>query len=98
MASDGLGPDGIEVDGDMSRPSDPMLRKQKNADVLAPIAFSVGKTFWKKFLRNGVTSVTSVTSIDFIDVFSKHFQALQAEQIRSRDFYLSESKNPQKNL
>ena len=94
MASDGLGPDGIEVDGDMSRPSDPMLRKQKNADVLAPIAFSVGKTFWKKFLRNGVTSVTSVTSIDFIDVFSKHFQALQAEQIRSRDPLLCKKQKP----
>ena len=48
MASDGLGPDGIEVDGVMPWPSDPMSCKQKNADVLAPIAFSVGKTFLKK--------------------------------------------------
>ena len=94
MAPDVLGPDAIEVDGDMSRPSDPMPCERKCSGVLAPIAFSVGKTFWKKFLRNGVTSVTSVTSIDFIDVFSKHFQALQAEQIRSRDPLLCEKQKP----
>ena len=97
MALDGLGSDDIEVDGVMSRPSDPMLCKQKYVCVSAPIAFSVRKSFWKKFLGNGVTSVWSVTSIDFIDVFSKHFQALQAllyEQIRSRDPLHCEKQKP----
>ena len=82
MALDGLGSDAIEVDSVMSRPSDPIPYKRTCSWVFAPIAFSVRKSFWKKFLGNGVTS------IDFIDVFSKHFQALQAllcEQIRSRD-------------
>ena len=62
MALDGLGSDDIEVDGVMSRPSDPMLCKQKYVCVSAPIAFSVRKSFWKKFLGNGVRSVRSVRS------------------------------------
>ena len=49
MALDVLGPDDITVDGDMSRPSDPIPYKGKSARVFAPIAFSVRKTFWKKF-------------------------------------------------
>ena len=97
MASGGSGSGQIEVDGVMSRPSDPMPCKRKCSRVFAPIAFSVRKSFWKKFLGNGVTSVWSVTSIDFIDVFPKHFQALQAllcEQIRSRDPLLCKKQKP----
>ena len=41
MALDGLGSDDIEVDGDMSRPSDTMPYKRKCARVSAPIAFPV---------------------------------------------------------
>ena len=101
MVLDGLGPDAIEVDGDMSRPSDPMPYKRKCARVSAPIAFSVRKSFWKKFLGIGVTSVTSVTSIVFITKISSHFVTfvtLDSEQIRSRDLFLLKNKNPQKNL
>ena len=94
MASDGLGPDGIEVDGDMSRPSDPMLRKQKNTDVLAPIAFSVRKSFWKKFLRNSVRSVRSVVFIEKISLHFTTFTTLDSEQIRSRDPLLCEKQKP----
>ena len=97
MALDGLGPDGIEVDGVISQPSGPIPCKRTCSWVFAPIAFSTRKTFWKKFLGNGVTSVWSVTSIDFIDVFSKHFQALQPllyEQIRSRDPLLCKKQKP----
>jgi hypothetical protein len=71
-----------------------MLCKQKNACVSAPIAFSVRKSFFEKFLGNGVTSVTSVTSIDFIDVFSKHFQALQAVRVRRARLFPSEKQKP----
>ena len=49
MALDGLGSDDIEVDGDMSRPSDPIPCKRTCSGVLAPIAFSVRKSFWKNF-------------------------------------------------
>jgi hypothetical protein len=74
-----------------------MLCKQKNVCVSAPIAFSVRKSFWKKFLGNGVTSVWSVTSIDFIDVFSKHFQALQAVRVRrARPFPFEKQKPTEK--
>jgi len=72
MASGGSGSGQIEVDGVMSRPSDPMLCKQKNAGVFAPIAFSVRKSFWKKFLRNGVASVACVESVVFIEKFPLH--------------------------
>ena len=101
MASDGLGPDGIEVDGVMPWPSDPMPYKSKCARVLAPIAFSVGKTFLKKFLGNGVPSVPSVKSTEFTGKISVHFGAfitLDSEQIRSRALFLWKTKNPQKNL
>ena len=101
MALDDLGSDDIEVDGVMSRPSDPMLCKRKCARVFAPIAFSTRKTFWKKFLGNGVPSVPSVLSIEFTRKISVHFGTfgtLDSEQIRSRDLFLLKNKNPQKNL
>ena len=97
MASDGLGPDGIEVDGDMSRPSDPMLRKQKNADVLAPIAFSVGKTFLKKILGNGVLSVLSVKSVEIIDRIPTHFNTFNTLRVRrARPFPFEKQKPTEK--
>ena len=37
------------------------------------IVFSTGKSFYKKFLKYGVTSVTSVTSVVFITLFLAHF-------------------------
>ena len=94
MALDGLGSDDIEVDGVMPWPSDPMPYKRKCARVLAPIAFSVGKTFLKKFLRNGVTSVTSVVFIDRIPLHFVTFVTLDSEQIRSRDPLLCENQKP----
>ena len=63
MASGGSGSGQIEVDGVMSRPSDPMPCKRKCSRVFAPIAFSVRKSFWKKFLGNGGTSGTSVVFV-----------------------------------
>ena len=62
--------------------------------VFTHITFSTGKSFLKKFLGNGVTSVTSVTSIDFIDVFSKHFQALQAVRVRRARPFIFEKQKP----
>ena len=97
MALDVLRPDDIEVDGYMSRPSGPMPYKRKCARVFVPIAFSVRKSFWKKFLGNGVTSVTSVTSVVFIDRIPLHFVTfvtLDSEQIRSRDPLLCEKQKP----
>ena len=97
MASDGLGPDGIEVDGVMPWPSDPMPYKSKCARVLAPIAFSVGKTFLKKFLRNGGMSGMSGMSVVFIDRISSRFIPFippHSEQIRSRDPLLCEKQKP----
>ena len=94
MALDVLGPDAIEVDGVMSQPSDPIPCKRTCSWVFAPIAFSVRKSFWKKFLGNGVKSVKST---DFIDVFSLHFITfitLDSEQIRSRDPLLCEKQKP----
>ena len=97
MVLDGLGSDAIEVDGVMSQPSDPMPYKRKCARVSAPIAFSVRKSFLKKFLENGVTSVTSVTNIVFIDRIPLHFVTfvtLDSEQIRSRDPLHCEKQKP----
>ena len=94
MASDGLGPDGIEVDGVMPWPSDPMPYKSKCARVLAPIAFSVGKTFLKKFLGNGVKSVKST---EFIDVFSLHFITFITLRVRrARPFPFEKQKPTEK--
>ena len=97
MASDGSGSGQIEVDGVMSRPSDPMLCKRKCSRVFAPIAFSVRKSFWKKFLGNGVLSVLSVKSVENIDRISTHFNTfttLDSEQIRSRDPLLCKKQKP----
>ena len=69
MALDGPGPDDIEVDGVMSRPSDPMRCKRKCSRAFAPIAFSARKSFWKKFLGKGVACVASVV---FIKKFPLH--------------------------
>ena len=66
----------------MSRPSDPMPYKRKRSRVFAPIAFSVGKSFWEKFLGNGVTSVTSVTTSENIERFWLHW--LQRSRLRVR--------------
>ena len=62
------------------------------------ITFSTGKSFLKKFLGNGVTSVTSVTSVDFIELFSKHFQALQALRVRRARLFAFENTKPVENL
>jgi hypothetical protein len=94
MASDGLGPDGIEVDGVMPWPSNPMPCKSKCARVFAPIAFSVGKTFLKKFLRNGGMSGMSVVFIDRISSRFIPFIPLESEQIRSRDPLLCKKQKP----
>ena len=97
MVLDGLGSDDIEVDGVMSQPSGPIPCKRTCSWVFAPIAFSVRKSFWKKFLGNGVTSVTSVTSVVFIDRIPLHFVTfvtLDGEQIRSRDPLLCEKQKP----
>jgi hypothetical protein len=97
MASGGAGSGQIEVDGVMSRPSDPMLCKRTCSWVFAPIAFSVRKSFWKKFLGNGVLSVLSVKSVEKIDRISTHFNTfntLDNEQNRSRDPLYCEKQKP----
>ena len=97
MVLDGLGPDDIKVDGVMSRPSDPMLCKRKCARVFAPIAFSVRKTFWKKFLGNGVPSVPSVLSIEFTRKFSVHFGTFSTLRVRrARPFPFEKQKPTEK--
>ena len=82
MALDGLGSDDIEVDGVMSQPSYPMPCERKCSWVFAPIAFSTRKTFWKKFLGNGVMSVMSVMSVVFIEKFSLHFITFITVRVR----------------
>ena len=97
MASDGLGPDGIEVDGVMPWPSDPMPYKRKCARVLAPIAFSVGKTFLKKFLGNGVLSVLSVKSAEIIGRIPTHFNTFNTLRVRrARPFPFEKQKPTEK--
>ena len=97
MVLDGVGPDDIEVDGGMSRPSDPMPCKRKCPRVLAPIAFSVRKSFWKKFLGNGVTSVTSVTTFENIERFWLHWlQRLHLRGRRARLFFCEKQKPTEK--
>ena len=95
MALDGLGSNDIEVDGDMSRPSGPMSCKRKCPMVLTPIAFSVGKTFLKKFLGNGVTSVTSIENIHR---FLARLAHLIASKSARATLCSAKNKNPQKNL
>ena len=86
MVLDGLGPDDIEVDGDMSRPSDPMPYNRKRSRVFAPTAFSVRKSFWKKFLGNGGASGTSVVFIDRIPSHFVLFVALRFRRARLSPF------------
>ena len=94
MASDGLGPDGIEVDGVMPWPSNPMPCKSKCARVLAPIAFSVGKTFLKKFLGNGVVSVVSVVSVVFVERIPLHFVTFVTLRVRRARLFPFEKQKP----
>ena len=97
MALDGLGPDVVEVDGVMSQPSDPMPYKRTCSWVFAPIAFSVRKSFWKKFLGNGVASVTSVTSVVFIDRIPLHFVTFVTLRVRRARLFPFEKQNPTEN-
>ena len=97
MALDILGPDAIEVDGFMSRPSDPMPCERKCSGVFAPIAFSVRKSFWGKFLKNGGTSGTSGTSVVFAEQFSAHFGPFVPLRVRrARPFALRKTKTHRK--
>ena len=97
MALDGLGSDDIEVDGVMSQPSDPMPYERKCSWVFAPIAFSTRKSFWKKFLGNGVMSVTSVQALKTLTYFWPfHPFPLEASKSDARDPLLCEKQNPQK--
>ena len=91
MASDGSGSGQIEVDGFMSRPSDPMLCNTENACVSAPIAFSVRKSFLKKFLGNGGTSGTSVV---FVNKIPSHFVPFVALRVRRARPFLCEKQKP----
>ena len=94
MVLDGLGPNDIEVDGDMSRPSDPMPCKGKCTRVFAPIAFSTQKTFWKKFLGNGGTSGTSGTSVVFINEIPSHFVPFVPLRVRRARLFSFEKQKP----
>ena len=97
MALDGLGSDDIEVDGVMSRPSDPMPCERKCSGVFAPVVFSTRKSFWKKFLGNGVKIVKSVKSTEFIDVFSLHFITFITVRVRrARPFPFEKQKPTEK--
>ena len=97
MVPDVLGPDEIEVDGVMSRLSNPTQYKRKCSRVSAPIAFSVRKSFWKKFLENGVTSVTSVTTFENIERFWLHWlQRLHLRVRRARLFCFEKQKPTEK--
>ena len=97
MASDGSGSGQIEVDGVMSRPSDPMLCNTENVCVSAPIAFSVRKTFWKKILGNGVASVACVASVVFIKKFPLHLATLATLRVRrARPFPFEKQKPTEK--
>ena len=97
MALDVLESDDIEVDGVMSRPSDPIPCERKCARVFAPIAFSVRKSFWKKFLGKGVACVACVARVVFIKKFPLHLATLatlDSDQIRSRDPLPGEKQKP----
>ena len=94
MALDVLEPDDIEVDGVMSQPSDPMPYKGTCSWVFAPIAFSVRKSFWKKFLGNGVVSVVSVVSIVFIKKISLHFTTFTTVRVRRARLFPFEKQKP----
>ena len=94
MASGGSGSGQIEVDGVMSRPSDPMPCKRQCSGVFAPIAFSVRKSFLKKFLGNGVPSGTSGTSVVFIDEIPSHFVPFVPLRVRRARLFPFEKQKP----
>jgi hypothetical protein len=71
-----------------------MLCKQKNECVSAPIAFSVRKSFWKKFLGNGGTSGTSGTSVVFVEQFSAHFGPFVPLRVRRARLFSFEKQKP----
>ena len=97
MALDCLGPDDIEVDGVMSQPSGPIPCKRTCSRVFAPIAFSARKSFWKKFLGNGVPSVPSVLSIEFTRKISVHFGTFSTLRVRrARPFPFEKQKPTEK--
>ena len=62
--------------------------------VFAPIAFSVRKSFWKKFLGNGVWSVWSVWSVEIIDRFSSRFHTVQTVRVRRARLFPFEKQKP----
>ena len=91
MALDGLGPNDIEVDSDMSRPSDPMPCKRTCARGFAPILFSTRKNFWE--MAFGVFGVLkSSTDSRHVSTRSKRCES------DARDFYHLKNKNSQQNL
>ena len=94
MALDGLGPSDIEVDGVMSRPSNPMPYAKECSRVFAPIVFSTRKSFWEKFLGNGVVSVVSVVSVVFIEKFSLHFITFTTVRVRRARLLPFEKQKP----
>jgi len=97
MASGGSGSGQIEVDGVMSRPSDPMPCKRKCSRVFAPIAFSARKSFWGKFLGNGGTSGTCGTSVVFINRIPSHFVPFVPLRVRrARPFPFEKQKPTEK--
>ena len=87
-----------EVDGVISQPSDPMPYKRTCSWVFAPIAFSVRKSFWKKFLGNGVTSVTSTENIHIFLARLARLARLIASKSARATLCTAKNKNPQKNL
>ena len=101
MVSDGSGSGQIEVDGVMSRPSDPMLCNTENVCVSAPIAFSVRKTFWKNFWEM-VGQVGQVGQALFLLNNSRPALARLSHLIASKSaratLSFAKNKNPQKNL
>ena len=94
MALDVLGSDAIAVDGDISRPSDPIPYKRKCSGVFAPIAFSVRKSFWKKILGNGVAGVASVAKVVFIKKFPLHLATLATLRVRRARLFPFEKQKP----
>jgi len=64
---------------------------------LAPIVFSTRKSFWKKFLGNGVPSVPSVLSIEFTKKISVHFGTFGTLRVRrARPFPFEKQKPTEK--
>ena len=61
------------------------------------ITFSTGKSFLKKFLGNGVTSVTSVTSVVFIGFFWLHLVTLVTLRVSRARLFGFENTQPVEN-